>query len=105
MRSVRIVASRCASLVRLTSAASALARRKIASVGRPSTASRKWPPSRLSSRHCLRVWSCACQPTSAMNRGISGRVSAMISAESQSASSTTTSTAIGTSTASTSCGR
>ena len=41
MRSVRIVASRCASLVRLTSAASALARRKIASVGRPSTASRK----------------------------------------------------------------
>ena len=37
----------------------------------------------------LPVWSCACQPTSAMKTGISGRVNAMISAESQSASTTT----------------
>ena len=77
----------------------ALARPKTLSVGSPATTSRKCPASRCSSRawRCIRV--AVEAPTSAMNSGMSGTVTAMMSADTQSAPSATTTTATGTMTA------
>ena len=83
----------------------ALARPKTLSVGRPATTSRKWPARRWSSRACRRIRTFVEAPTSAMNSGIRGTVTAMITADIQSAPSITTMMVTGTMTAKKSCGR
>ena len=52
IRSAAMVAVRCSFVTVLITSAWALARPKALSVGRPSTTSRKWPPSLASSCHC-----------------------------------------------------
>ena len=105
MRRVFMVASRCPSAIRCTTVTWPLARPKARSVGSPATMSRKCPPRRERRRHCRSVAAWACQPSSAPKIGISGRVSAMISAELQSAKTTRARTATGTVTLRMSCGR
>ena len=104
-RSVDMVAARCLSVTVPITCSCAFARPNTLSVGRPSSTSRKCPASVASSRHCRRVLAFVCQPTSTANTGMSGSVTAMMTAEIQSAAATRTSTAMGTTTASTSCGR
>ena len=105
IRSVFMVATRCPSAIRRTTSVCARARPNARSVGNPATMSRKCPPSSESRRHCRSVAAWACQPSSAPKTGISGRVTAMITAELQSAKTTRASTASGTVTLSTSCGQ
>ncbi len=105
IRSVRRVACRyCEVMVRMDSAW-ALARPKTFSVGSPATTSRKWPESRESRRHCRSIRDWVAQPIRIMKSGMSGSVTTMIAAETQSSVTTLASTATGTTTASPSCGR
>lgn len=91
-------------MVRMDSAW-ALARPKTLSVGRPATTSRKWPESRDSSRHWRSIRDWVAHPMRIMKTGISGSVTTMMAADTQSSVTIRASTATGTTTASPSCGR
>ena len=103
-RSADMVVARYSPVTFPITSSCTLARPKILRVGRPSTTSRKCPARVASSRHCRCVRALVCQPTSTANSGISGSVTAMMSAEIQSAAATRASTAMGTATARISCG-
>ena len=90
--SVAMVAVRYWSVMSRIAATWALARPKTLSVGRPATTSRKWPARRWRSRPGAPSGPWSRRRPSAMNTGISGTVTAMITAEIQSAPSTTTMT-------------
>ncbi len=86
-RSVAIVAPRCASVISPHRRDRRRRGGTARSVGSPCTTSRKCPPRRASIRHWRCVRARVCMPTSAMNSGISGSVTATTTAETQSASS------------------
>ena len=96
---------RYSSLTASIRSACAAPRLKARNVGRPRTTSRKWFDRRASASHRARVFASVYRPISTMNTGISGRVASMITAEVRSMSAAHSNTAIGTSTASTTCGR
>lgn len=83
----------------------ALARPNTLSVVSPPTTSRKWPESRASCRHWRSICAWVAQPMRTMKSGISGRVPAMIAAETQSSVTIRARTATGTTTARPNCGR
>ena len=105
IRSVDMVSRRCASPVRRSPSAWALARPNTCRVGRPVTRSAKWWASRCCTAARFRTLVWVSQPTRTMNSGISGRVSATTTAETQSAVRMATPTTSGTVAASTSWGR
>ena len=74
-------------------------------VVRPATTSRKWRARTFSVRSCLSVCARVAMPMSTMKTGMSGSVTAMITADSQSWLSTTAKIVTGTITARASCGR
>ena len=80
-RSTCIVAARYSSLAAAIRSACAAPRLNARSVGSPRTTSRKWFESRASARHRARVRASVDRPISAMNTGISGSVTSMISAD------------------------
>ena len=94
-----MVAVRYRSVMSRMAATWALARPKTLRVGRPATTSRKWPARRWRSFDWRSIRTLVDAPTSDMNSGISGTVTAMITAEIQSAPSTTMTTVTGTITA------
>lgn len=104
-RSTRMVAVRYRSPASRSWSACAAARPKIRRVGSPATRSRKNPDSWDSRPH----WRCTATvvycPMRIMNTGISGSVTARITAASTSCVRIVSPTASGTTTASTSCGR
>ncbi|EDX24682.1 hypothetical protein SSAG_04553 [Streptomyces sp. Mg1] len=85
--------------------ACALARPNTFSVGSPATTSRKWPDSRDSSRHWRSIRDWVAMPIKAMKSGISGSVTTMMAADTQSSVTIRASTAAGTTTASPNWGR
>lgn len=105
IRRVRMVALRYSAVIRRIESACALARPNTFSVGSPATTSRKWPDSRDSSSHCRSIRDWVTQPISIMKAGMSGRVTTMIAAETQSSVTIRASTATGTTTESPSWGR
>ncbi|CAM5511221.1 hypothetical protein SCALM49S_02686 [Streptomyces californicus] len=82
-----------------------MARPKTLRVGSPATTSRKCPESRDSSCHWRSIRDWVAQPIRIMKSGMSGRVTTMIAAETQSSVTIRASTATGTTTARPSCGR
>ena len=104
-RSAAMVALRCARVTSPITSAWARARPNSFRVGRPATTSRKWPPRRASNCHWRCVCARVCHPMRIPNSGISGSVTAMMTAEIQSANATRASTASGMVTPSTRRGR
>ncbi len=105
IRRVFSVARRyCEVMLRIDSAC-ALARPKTFRVGSPATTSRKCPESRDSSFHWRSIRDWVAHPIRIMKSGMSGRVTTMIAAETQSSVTIRASTATGTTTARPNCGR
>lgn len=105
IRRVFSVARRYSEVIVRIDSACALARPNTLSVGSPATTSRKCPDSRERSRHWRSVCAWVAQPISAMKSGMSGRVTTMVAADTQSSVTILASTATGTTTASPNCGR
>ena len=100
-----MVAERYRSVTAAIDRAWALARPKTLSVGSPATMSRKCPANLWSDRMRAAVRSFVAEPTSAMKRGIRGRLTAIRTALTQSAPATTPTIVTGTMTARNSWGR
>ncbi len=105
IRSVRMVACRYSEVIARIDSAWALARPKTLRVGRPATTSRKWPESRESSFHCRSIRAWVYQPMRIMKSGMSGSVTTMMAAETQSSVTIRARTATGTTTARPNWGR
>lgn len=105
IRRVRSVARRYCEVMARMDSACALARPNTFSVGSPATTSRKCPESRDSSRHWRSIRDWVAQPMRIMKSGMSGSVTTMIAAETQSSVTILARTATGTTTASPSWGR
>nr|WP_249161932.1 hypothetical protein [Actinospica acidithermotolerans] len=105
IRSVRIVARRWASAARRICRSCPLVRPNAASVGSPATTSRKWPPRRWSAVNLRSISARVRRPMSTMNTGISGTVTAMMTADSGSAARIRIPISAGTTAASVNCGR
>ena len=105
MRSVPMVACRCASPSVRTRAPGPRSRPCARSVGRPASRSRTCAPSRCMLTRPCSDRPCVSRPTRTMKIGTSGSTTTRIAAETQSSPSTTSRTPGVTVAASTSCGR